>query len=411
LDRDERNGYTMTKGPILFVSHDASPTGAPFLLLYLLRWLHTNCKLDFKVVLKKTGPLVAQFSQLAPVVVIDRPTRSLSGRIMERFAPQRLKQLDDERVLRRALGGTEFALVYSNTLVNGPLLESLPDQKCPLISHAHELEYMIQRHTTPEALAYTLGHTSQFIAGSAAVARNLIDNHGIDDARIEVVHEFIPVRDLDTSRLAQSGQRVRAELGMSEKTFVVGAAGTVDWRKGHDLFISLALEVLRARPQTDVHFVWVGGAWDRNVPVEIAYDLRKLGLEQRVRFVGEQSNYLDYLAMFDTLCLTSREDPFPLVVLECAALGTPVVCFARGGGSPEFVENDCGIVVPYLDIPAMAAGLFKLIDNPALRKEFGQCGRAKVRARHDVEVVGPRILEIIQRCLGRRRSRLTPQLD
>ena len=125
---------------------------------------------------------------------------------------------------------------------------------------------------------------------------------------------------------------------------------------------------------------------------------------ERVRFVGHQNNYLEYFAMFDALCLTSREDPFPLVVLECAALGKPVLCFADSGGTSEFIEDDCGTIVPYLDIQAMAADVVQLIDNPTLKKKLGLRGEAKVRQRHDVEIVGPRILEIIERCIASRRN-------
>jgi len=392
----------MTKdSTILFVSHDATPTGAPFLLLHLLRWLKKNTKLQFTVVLRKAGLLETQFAELAPVVVAERRSTSLPARVIGRFGPQRLKEKIDDALFRRMLGGTKFALVYSNTLVNGALLQRLPDQQCPLVTHAHELEYIIQRYTTPATLDYTLQRTAQFIAGSRAVARSLVENHGIEGDSIEVVHEFIPAQGLDPPRQSESAGRVRAALGIPEGAFVVGAAGTVDWRKGYDLFIQLAIDMLRTTPQRDVYFVWVGGA-ARIIAAEVDFDLRKLGLEQRVRFVGHQDNYLDYLAMFDALCLTSREDPFPLVVLECAALGKPVLCFADSGGAPEFIEDDCGTIVPYLDIQAMAAGIGQLIDNPTLKTKLGLRGEAKVRQRHDVEVVGPRILEIIERCIASR---------
>ena len=392
----------MTKDPILFVSHEAAPTGAPYLLLHLLRWLRDNAKLNFKVALRRTGPLLAEFLELAPVVVFERPADSFSKFAVEHVRPYRLRGMLDRLTLRQALGSNRLALVYSNTLVNGKLLESLPDQQCPTISHVHELDYAIQHSTTPEGLAYTLRRTTQFIAGSGAVARNLVEHHDVAASGIEVVHEFIPIAEMEPERLRKAALQIRAELRIAEGAFVAGAAGSVDWRKGYDLFVPLALNVLRASPQRDVHFIWVGGAWNRRVPVEIAYDLRKLGVERRVHFVGYKNNYLEYLSIFDALCLTSREDPFPLVILEAAALGKPVICFADAGGAPEFVENDSGFVVPYLDVAAMAARLLEIIDSAGLRNVLGQRGAAKVRARHDVAVAAPRIAEIIQRILATR---------
>lgn len=389
----------MTKKTILFISHEASPTGAPFLLLHLLRWIRANTKFEFEIALNESGRLEAQFAELAPVTVFRRPSPSAPERIVERLAPYRVTNIFDKARLRRGLRSQQFSLIYSNTLVNGKLLQRLPDQRCPLISHVHELDYVVKRWTTPLELTYTVQRTSQFIAGSRAVARNLADNYKIDDKKIDVVYEFIPSLNLDRPRAHDAAKRIRAELGISQESVVVGGVGSVDWRKGYDLFLLLAVQLLEQDVRRDLHFVWVGGTEERKIPLQIQHDIRKLGLEQRIHFVGYRPNYLDYMAMFDMFCLTSREDPFPLVVLECAALEKPVLCFADSGGSPEFVEADCGFVVPYLNIRAMAARIGELAENASLRNALGQRGESKVRERHDVSVLAPRVAEIIERSI------------
>jgi glycosyltransferase involved in cell wall biosynthesis len=390
---------TITK-PLLIVSHDASATGGPVLLLHLLRWLRSETEFDFRVALKKSGVLAEQFSQLAPVVVFGGAARSLPARIVDRVMPNGARNYLIANRFRRALGTDRYALIYSNTLVNGEVLRLVRDQQCPLISHVHELDYMLWRLASPADLAYSLERTSHFIAGSEAVARNLVDNHGVGAARIDVVHEFIPLDELDSDRLGGPARIIRSELGIPEDAIVAGAAGTLDWRKGYDLFIMMAIEALRAQCPRELHFVWIGGTGIRHIPVEIGHDLRKLGLEQRIHFAGHRSNYLDYIAAFDMLCLTSREDCFPLVMLESAALGKPVLCFAESGGSPEFVQADAGFVVPYLDTRAMAARVLELAANCALRRDLGRRGASRVRERHNVAVIAPRIADIIRRTIG-----------
>jgi glycosyltransferase involved in cell wall biosynthesis len=69
---------------------------------------------------------------------------------------------------------------------------------------------------------------------------------------------------------------------------------------------------------------------------------------------------LKYFAAFDVFALVSREDPFPVVCLEAASLGKPIVCFNSSDGEKEFVENDCGFVVPDLDIEIMTTWPAKL---------------------------------------------------
>jgi glycosyltransferase involved in cell wall biosynthesis len=62
------------------------------------------------------------------------------------------------------------------------------------------------------------------------------------------------------------------------------------------------------------------------------------------------SNPLDYLSVFDIFALTSREDPYPLVVLEAALLQKPMVCFEKAGGAQDLIETDAGLIVPYLSL-------------------------------------------------------------
>jgi glycosyltransferase involved in cell wall biosynthesis len=84
-------------------------------------------------------------------------------------------------------------------------------------------------------------------------------------------------------------------------------------------------------------------------------------------------------------------------MLEAALLGNPVVCFASAGGAPEFVGDDSGVIVPYLDVEAMADAVSALVNNADLRHRLGSAGAQKVRAAHDVHVAGPKLLRVIER--------------
>jgi len=115
-----------------------------------------------------------------------------------------------------------------------------------------------------------------------------------------------------------------------------------------------------------------------------------------MHFLGHRSNPRDYFAAADVFALTSREDPFPLVNLEAATAEVPTVCFDEAGGSKEFVEDDCGFVVPYLDVEAMAGRVVEILTTPGLRDRLGRRAAEKVRERHDIEVVAPKLLELIE---------------
>jgi glycosyltransferase involved in cell wall biosynthesis len=88
-------------------------------------------------------------------------------------------------------------------------------------------------------------------------------------------------------------------------------------------------------------------------------------------------------------------------MLDAASLGKPVVCFGDAGGTPEFVENDAGAVVPYLDLEAMAAAVTRLVDDRDLRVRLGETGRRKVLERHDIGVGAPQIARTLGEIMAR----------
>jgi glycosyltransferase involved in cell wall biosynthesis len=127
-----------------------------------------------------------------------------------------------------------------------------------------------------------------------------------------------------------------------------------------------------------------------------------LGLIERVRITGTVLDPWDYIAAANVFALTSREDPYPLVCLEVAALGKPILCFESAGGMPEFIEQDCGFAVPYMDVTAMADGVLFLLDDAECRLSMGKAVRLKVSQRHDINAAAPRIMELMERTIAGR---------
>ena len=80
-------------------------------------------------------------------------------------------------------------------------------------------------------------------------------------------------------------------------------------------------------------------------------------------------------------------------------MGKPILCFDKAGGEPEFVEKDCGFVVPSLDVDAMADRVIELYNNRKLLRQLGQNAAQKVRSRHTLEANAPKIAAIMERYL------------
>ena len=183
----------------------------------------------------------------------------------------------------------------------------------------------------------------------------------------------------------------------------------MDWRKGPDLFVQLAAMVIRRLADRDVHFVWAGG--DAGGPDRggLVMDARRLGLGDRIRFVGPLEHLGELFAAMDVFALTSREDPYPLVMLEAAAAGVPLVCFEGGGGAPEFALPDAGRVAAYLDVAGMATAVSDLLERKEERQRMGQIAAERVRKRHTVNQAGPMLMDVIQRSLPPEETAASPR--
>jgi glycosyltransferase involved in cell wall biosynthesis len=390
------------------------------MLLHFLRWLRENSDLDFHVLLNQDGELARDFAEVAPVVSVqgDPPGAWAPLRLLRRvgWADQALNPPPSdvpaiERAIRvparrvvvallerqlRQLGA--LGLVYLNSVQSAPAL-SLIGNDVPVLTHSHELEPVLEelRRTSPGAIEAMLARTTRYVAASEAAARALSGRLAVDPGQVSVCHEFIPLPQgpVDAGEL----ERARAELGLGPDTLLVGSVGTIGWRKAPDVFLLVAKRVLElAAGHREVRFVWIGDppAYDTWSLPQVMHDLHSLGLSASVRFIGSRADPSPYMTLFDVFALPSRSDPYPLVCLEAAALGKPIVCF-EAGGMEEFLAPDERLVLPYLDIEAMADRIWELLNASRERTDLGGRLAARVRDRHRVDVAAPRLLEEIRR--------------
>lgn len=386
---------------ILFISHEASRTGAPLLLLSFLKWFRDNTTVPFLILLKSEGEMEFEFRKLAPTLVLDRlgfGWRSPLGRKLDNLWLL-LKRVWRLQKLRTELIKEGIGLIYSNTITNGDLLQGISHLHCPIITHVHELDQLI-RASGPKNIRLVRKYTHHYIAASEAVKRNLVTQHGIAWERVDVVHSAIPFLVEDHGDKRRAHTQLLEKLNIPQESLLVGACGSTCLHKGTDLFIELARVILGAKPDVSVNFVWVGSDTPSLKFSTLHKWVQDFGLSGHVHFVGNQANPLDYFAAIDVFALTSREDSFPLVMLEAASLEKPIVCFGCAGGAKEFVEDDCGFVIPDLNVNLMAQKIILLLESKALRDQLGRCALRKLRKRHSMEIAAPKIVNVIQHFLS-----------
>jgi glycosyltransferase involved in cell wall biosynthesis len=225
---------------------------------------------------------------------------------------------------------------------------------------------------------------------SEAVKALLVNDLKIPEQKIRLVHEHAIFRsEVEIERFA-----VRKSYGLQDGDFAIGMCGSTGWRKGTDLFFRLAQIIKKRDRSSNIKLLWLGGS--EIAHAEAMHDAVRLGISEVLRFYPQSEDTSGFFTALDVFALTSREDPFPVAMLEAAAAGVPIICFNQSGGGPEFVTNDAGICVPYADVQKMASACMLLWGDNDLRFRLGSKAKQKVELEYTLQSQAPKLLEVVR---------------
>ncbi len=122
-----------------------------------------------------------------------------------------------------------------------------------------------------------------------------------------------------------------------------------------------------------------GGAMEPALRAECA----RLGLEERVTFVGFTDDTARHYREFTVFAMSSRTEQMPIALVEAMACGLPVVATDVGDTRAVLAESNRELVVPPRDPAQLAAALDRLCADAALRRRLGVDNRAAAASRFE----------------------------
>lgn len=189
--------------------------------------------------------------------------------------------------------------------------------------------------------------------------------------------------------------RVRQELGFDDGDIVIGIVGRFDPLKDFHNFVTAASYV--AAKRGDVKFLMVGrgNEWSN---ATLRGWIEAVGLVERFKLVGQQTDVASFLSAMDIFCLSSVNEAFPNVVVEAMAIGLP--CVVTQAGDAADILGDDSFVVPVMDSVALADALLRMCHlDPVDRRLLGERNAKKVREEYGIEKIRRKYEEVYDEVL------------
>jgi glycosyltransferase involved in cell wall biosynthesis len=192
--------------------------------------------------------------------------------------------------------------------------------------------------------------------------------HIAPEEKFAVIHSGI---NLETF-LAASFQsaETKAVLGILPEMTVVGTVGRLTTVKGQDVLIRAASDLIRQGEK--IVLLLLGEGELRRDLEELTF---RLGIAERVRFLGWRSDVARVMSAFDIFCLPSRNEGMGKVLVEAMALGKAIVASDIGGIKDIVLHGENGLLVPVGDVEAWAEAIGRLCRDPERRRRMGDAGR------------------------------------
>ena len=362
-------GIILQKRKLLFIAprHEIQCR----LLVDFLKWLKAETDTDAEIVVaSKENDLEQIFTGLARITSFYE------------------LQNPEKRHLKERLSD-EVGIVFWSSLENMEIRNFLSFLSVPQLILASEHISIIQNYLSAETRAWLHKNTVHFIATSLAVQRLLMRELNMDESKTTQIRPFTGINKPIATETDVSELKFSARI--PKDAFITGLYADPEDEKTPVLLPAIAS--LICRPENNIHLLWMGSG----LPDPVYEELLKAGLSSRVHIARQNTDLHNWYPLLSVVITTSFNNHLPLLILDLAQAGKPVICFDEPGISDEYREAGIVETVPYLDLAALAEKINSFYTCPGKLTELENILPAIIADGFSSCIWAPQILNTIKK--------------
>jgi glycosyltransferase involved in cell wall biosynthesis len=321
---------------IVIISNDSDFSGAPQNILSVARRLHQHYGIKCISFCMREGECFSEFKEYGEAWIIDN------------YGFINSKEVYISEYLTTLSSKPMFAL--ANTVVTSVIIPQLKKSFIPVAYLLHDYTHSIDKQT----LKYSYELSDVIIYSTPFMINKNLADYKFNLDKTFILPQGLYKNEFLEPRSIKDRLLIREQNSIPHDALVVIGCGSVNTRKGVDIFTTTAINVLsKWRADNEIHFLWLGG--EIGVKTDSEYcrylyrDIVNSASEKFIHFIKGTKDVKPYFDASDVFFLTSREDPFPTVVQEAIASGLIVAGFEGTGGAIDLIKKANGMVFPFLD--------------------------------------------------------------
>jgi N,N'-diacetylbacillosaminyl-diphospho-undecaprenol alpha-1,3-N-acetylgalactosaminyltransferase len=203
-----------------------------------------------------------------------------------------------------------------------------------------------------------------------------IDEYSIDNVKKDIVDNW-------RQELQVSGQDILITMVIARMV----------WSKGVREFLTAAELVLNRRGDNQLKFLLLGPL-ETHSPDAIPQDYLESKKRDRLKIITSfRTNIKELIAISDVVVLPSYyREGCPVILLEAAAMGKPLITTDNVGCREVVADGNNGILVETRNTAMLAQALERMIDDAALREQYGKASRRRAEIEFDERMIFGRII-------------------